>query len=131
VIRARGDRAQEFAGIENAIRLGQQIFWRDVEGHRRQPATVQPDVAGRFQELEKILNLERIAIAQSTKSTSTSTPVRPISQAKVSGVRSRSKASSRTTMARRRSGCGGFGEPICKSGFGSHGCVDGEMWKFI
>ena len=25
----------------------------------------------------------------------------------------------------------GFGEPICKSGFGSHGCVDGEMWKFI
>jgi hypothetical protein len=63
VIRARCDRPQEFAGIENAIRLGQQIFWRHVEGHRRQPATVQPDVAGRFQELKKILNLERIAIA--------------------------------------------------------------------
>ena len=61
MIRARCDRPQEFAGIENAIRLGQQIFRRH-EGHRRQPATVQPDVAGRFQE-KKILNLERIAIA--------------------------------------------------------------------
>jgi hypothetical protein len=68
VIRARGDRPQEFAGIENAIRLGQQIFWSDVEAHRRQPATVQPDVAGRFQELEKILNLERIAIALQARS---------------------------------------------------------------
>ena len=24
-----------------------------------------------------------------------------------------------------------FDEPICKSGFSSHGCVDGEMWKLI
>ena len=113
MVRSRGDRPQEFAGIENAIRLGQQIFRRDVESQRRQPASVQPDVATRLQELKKILNFEQIAIAlqarrshsaagvaridlrrprspssgsahtaPSTKSTSTSTPVRPDSRQK-------------------------------------------------
>ena len=63
VVRSRGDRPQGFTGIENDIRLGQQIFRRDVESQRRQPASVQPDVATRFQELKKILNFEQMAIA--------------------------------------------------------------------
>ena len=53
VVRSRGDRPQEFTGIENAIRLGQQIFRRGVESQRRQPASVQPDVALDFRSLRK------------------------------------------------------------------------------
>ena len=52
MIRARDDRTQEFAGIEDAIRLGQQILARrriEVIAANRQ--TMQPDVAGRFKQL--------------------------------------------------------------------------------